>query len=85
MIGPLGSVDEIGVQLVLGRPRADAQQPVLGVQKDLGVGAEIARNEVGNADAEVHDLPWAELLGGPFGDQGLGVGSRHVLATSWST
>ena len=85
MIGLLRSVDEVGIELVLRRSRADAEETVLGVEEDLRLRAEVAGDEVGNSDAEVHDLAGTELLCGPCGDQRLGVGGGHALATSWST
>ena len=81
----LGGVDEVGVELVLGGARPDAEQAVLGVEEDLRLCPEVARNEVGDADAEVHDLSGPQLLRGPGGDQRLGVGAAHALATRWST
>src|SRR5262249_29565298 len=80
----LGGVDEVGVQLVLFRPGADAEEPVLRVQVDLRAGTEVSRNEVGNANAEIHDLPRAELLRRACRDEGLGI-VRHDASTRWST
>ncbi len=81
----LRGVDEVGIELLLGGSRPDAEEAVLGVEEDLRLGAEVARNEVRDADPEVHDLSRSQLLRGPGGNQGLGVGAAHALATSWST
>ena len=57
----LRGVDQVRVELVAVRPRPDAEEPVLGVQDDAGVRAEEPRDEVRDADPEVHDLAGPEL------------------------
>ena len=71
---PLGGVDQVGVELVLARARADAEQAVLGVQEDARVGAEEARDQVRDADAEVDDLAGPKLVRRARGDASLDVG-----------
>ena len=76
----LRRVDQIRVELVLARARADAEQAVLGVQDDPRVGGEEARDQVRDPDPEVDDLAGTELAGGPLRDPGLDV-AAHGLAT----
>ena len=52
----LRRVDQVRVELVAVRARPDAEQAVLRVQDDARVGAEEARDQVRDADAEVDDL-----------------------------
>src|SRR3989304_10420203 len=58
----LRGIDQIGIEFVLSRPRADAEEAVLRMEEDLGVGPEMSRDQIGNADAQVHDLARVELL-----------------------
>ncbi len=51
--GLLAGVDEVGVHLVLGWIRSDAQHPVLGVQRDLHARGHVVRHQRRHADAEV--------------------------------
>jgi hypothetical protein len=61
--GLLAGVDQVGVDLVLGRERADAQHAVLGLQPHLHVGGHVVGHQRGHADAQVHveavaAVPW---------------------------
>ena len=49
----LAGVDEIGIDLVLGRKRSDAEQPVLGVQRDVDARRNVVGDQRRHADAEV--------------------------------
>ena len=51
--GLLAGVDQVGVDLVLGRERADAEQAVLALQPDVDVGADEVGHQRRQADAEV--------------------------------
>src|SRR5690606_16800037 len=65
--GLLAGVDEVWVDLVVGRVGADAEQPVLGVQDDVDASGEVVRHECRQTDAEVDVLPVGELLCGAYG------------------
>ncbi len=58
----LRGVDEVGIELVLARPRPDAEEAVLRLQEDVGVVVEESGDEVRDADAEVDDLARPKLL-----------------------
>ena len=85
--GALGGVDEVGIELVVARPRADAEEPVLRVEEDLCVGSEVSGDQVRDPDAEVDDLAGVQLSGRTLRDDRLRVGARvcHERATRWST
>src|SRR3989304_8413567 len=57
----LRGIDQIGIEFVLTRPRADAEEAVLRMEEDLGVGPEVSGDQVGNADAQLHDLASVKL------------------------
>ena len=60
--GLLAGVDEIGVDLVLGRERPDAEQAVLALQPDVHAGRDVVGDERRHADAEVDVEAVAQLL-----------------------
>ena len=62
--GLLAGVDEVGVDLVFGRVRADAEDAVLGLQQDRDAVGHVVRHERRQADAEVHVRAVGELLRG---------------------
>ncbi len=80
----LRCVDQVGVEVAVVRSWPDAQEAVLRVEHDSRVGPEELRDEVRDADAQVHDLAGAELLRRPRRDPGFRVGA-HAAATRWST
>ena len=52
--GLLAGVDQVGVDLVLGRERADAEHAVLALQPDLDARRHVVGDQRRQADAEVH-------------------------------
>ena len=60
----LAGVDQIGVHLVLIGERADAQHPVLGLQRHRHPFGNVVRHQRRDADAEVDVEAVLELLGG---------------------
>ena len=60
--GLLAGVDEVGVDLVLGRERTDAEHAVLALQPDLDARRHVVGDERRQADAEVDVEAVAQLL-----------------------
>ena len=83
--GPLGGVDHVRVELVPDRSRPDFEQPVLGMQMDLAVGAEEPGNQIGDADPEVDDLAGPQLDRGARRYRRLRVAAHARVRTRWST
>ena len=82
--GLLARVDQLEVQLVGLGARANAEQPVLRVQKDLDGWVEKARDAIRNTDAKVDDFAGTEFLCRPCGDDVAGVGHVPAPGTSAS-
>ena len=59
----LAGVDEIRIDLVLGRKRTDAEQAVLRMQRDVHAGRDAVRHQRRHADPEVHVVAVAQLAG----------------------
>src|SRR5690606_19100218 len=78
--GLLAGVDQVGVDLVLGRERADAQQAVLRLQPDIDAVRDVVGHHRGQADAKVHVHAVAEFLRGALGH--LVTGPGHYLPPS---
>src|SRR5690606_16902196 len=62
--GLLAGVDQVGVDLVLGRERADAEQAVLRLQPDVHAIWDVVGHQCRQADAEVDVHAVLELTGG---------------------
>ena len=62
--GLLAGVDEVGVHLVLGGKRADAQHAVFALQPDLDVSGHEVGHQGRQADAQVHVEAVLQLAGG---------------------
>ena len=81
--GLLPGVDQVGIDLVFGRKRADAEQAVFRLQRDV----DAIGNEVGhqgrNADAQIDVEAVAQFFGGTLGHRRAhraflaGVGAGH--------
>src|SRR5690606_10613210 len=67
----LTRVDQIGIDLVFFREGADAEQAVLGLQRDVHAFRDVVGDERRDADAEVHRVAVAQLGG---------RAARHPLA-----
>ena len=67
----LARVNQVGVNLLFFRKRANAEQSVLGLERDVHSFRNVVRDERRNADAEIHIIAIAQFLGGA---------SRHKLA-----
>ena len=78
----LGGVDQVGVELVLARARADAEQAVLGMEARRRRRREEARDEVRDPDPEVDDLAGLELRGRAPAIRDLGRRSRCATRAS---
>src|SRR6202011_5201546 len=61
----LASVNEIGIDVLLGGVGADAQEAVLGLQDDGDVAGDVVGDERGDADAEVDVRAIMQLQRGP--------------------
>ena len=80
--GLLAGVDQVGVDLVVGRVGADAEDAVLGLQHDLDVVGHVVGHEGRQADAEVDVRAVVELGGGAGGH--LLAGQGHAQDSSRS-
>ena len=69
--GLLAGVDQVGVHLVFGRKRADAEQAVLGLQRDVHAFGNVIGHQRRDADAEIDVVAVAQFLRGAL---------RHQLA-----
>ena len=78
----LAGVDEVGVHLILGRERADAQHAVLALQPDLLGGGHMVGHQGRNADAQVHIEAVFEFVGRAGGQLVLGPGHGQAPAFS---
>ena len=67
----LARIDQIRVDLVFKRERADAQHPVLALQRDLHAFGDVVRHQRRDTDAEIHIITVAKLLRGA---------RRHLVA-----
>ena len=67
----LARVDEVGIDLILGRVGADAQQAVLRLEHEVDALGQEVRNQCRHADAEVDVAAVFEFLGGT---------GRHLIA-----
>ncbi len=69
--GLLARVDEVGIDLILGRVGADAEQAVLRLKHEVDALGQEVRNQGRHADAEVDVAAVFEFLGGT---------GRHLIA-----
>jgi hypothetical protein len=60
----LAGVDEVGIDVVFGRERANAQHAVLALQPDFDVGGHVIGHQRGNADAKVDVIAVVQFAGG---------------------
>ncbi len=67
--GLLAGVDQVGVHLVLGRERADAEQAVLGLQRDVHAFGNVIGHQRRDADAEIDVVAVAQFLRGALRHQ----------------
>jgi hypothetical protein len=78
--GLLAGIDDVAVELGLGRVSTHTENAVLTLDPNLAVFGQERRGESGHADAEVHVEALVELLGGALGDAvAAGGGGRLVL------
>ena len=64
----LAGVDEIGIDLGVGRERSHAEESVLGLQPDGHAFRDVVGDEGRHADAEVHVVAVPKFEGGASGD-----------------
>ena len=69
--GLFAGIDQVGVDVLLGRERADAEQAVLGLQGDVHAFGNVVGHQRRDADAEIDVVAVAQLLRRAF---------RHQLA-----
>src|SRR3546814_18867355 len=81
--GLLAGIDQVGIDLVVIREGADAEQAIFRLENNLDVVGDIVRNQRGGADAKVHIktvLPLAEerLVSGKSGARRVMHGVRRI-------
>jgi hypothetical protein len=74
--GLLARVDEVGVDLRLGREGADAEQPVLGLQPDVDAAGMWLATRVGMPMPRLTTKPSRSSARRPAGRSGCGSGRR---------
>ena len=67
--GLLAGVDQVGIDFVLGRERADAEQAVLGLQRDVHAFGNVVGHQRRDADAEIDVVAVAQFLRGALRQQ----------------